>query len=297
MQNEATLGVIVARLQVPDLHSGHHHLIKHAEGENADLLIAIGSGQGLATARNPLPFAVRREMVQSAYPQATVVEIHDNPSDTAWSANLDRIISTLFPKHRVTLYGSRDSFIPYYHGQHQTQMVSAVVCESGSDLREQAGRQLMSSADFRRGIIYSQQNRLPIPYPVVDVAITDQKREKFLLGQKPTDNGKWRFVGGFVDAAKDKSLEAAARREAYEETGGLELGDYTYLGSTIINDWRYRNSTDVVLSSLFAATYIFGAPRATDDLSDLKWFSRDQVANLLHESHQPLLTLLNRSVR
>jgi bifunctional NMN adenylyltransferase/nudix hydrolase len=292
---QATLGVVVGRFQVPDLHSGHHHLIKQAEAENSDLLIAIGSGQSLATARNPLPYAIRREMVRAAYPKACIIEVLDHPQDSVWSARLDRAINALFPAHQVTLYGSRDSFLPHYHGRYHTKVVSVVNSQSGTGLREECGSQSVQSADFRRGIIYSQQNRLPIPYPVVDVAITDRKREKFLLGQKPTDNGKWRFVGGFVDATKDKSLEAAARREAYEETGGLELGDYTYQGSTIINDWRYKDSADVVMSSLFVATYIFGAPRATDDLSDLRWFLRDQLATMLHENHQPLLSLLNRS--
>lgn len=291
-----TLGVVIGRFQVPELHSGHHHLIRTAARENTAVLVIIGSGRSLATARNPLPFSVRRQMVLMDYPAAQVVEHFDHPSDHAWSEGLDAIITALFPGHVVTLYGSRDSFFPYYHGQFQTKAVAAIECESGTDLRNALLKNPPHTSDFRRGLIYAEQSRLSISYQAVDVAIIGGNRDSLLLGQKPTDGGKWRFVGGFVDARLDQSLEAAARREAYEETGGLGVDHFVYRGSVVVNDWRYRRDDDVVMTALFSASYTFGAPRATDDLSDLRWFRWHEVQAVIHECHQPLFTLLDRSI-
>jgi 8-oxo-dGTP pyrophosphatase MutT (NUDIX family) len=69
----------------------------------------------------------------------------------------------------------------------------------------------------------------------------------------------------------DSSLEAAARREAYEETGGVEISDPKYLGSSHIDDWRYRDSPDGITTVLFLSTYIYGRPVASDDLAHLEW--------------------------
>jgi bifunctional NMN adenylyltransferase/nudix hydrolase len=294
MTTTPSLGVVIGRFQVPDLHEGHVHLLTYAWKRNDELLVVIGSGRGLATPRSPLPFPVRKEMILAHFPRARVVEHFDHPSDARWSENLDQTIQTEFPEHTVTLYGSRDSFIPFYSGRFPTEEVVAVPERSGTELRDSVCDAVPHTSDFRRGIIYTHMKRLPIPYPVVDVAIVRADRNEVLLGQKETDGEKWRFIGGFVDPVHDTSFEHAVRREAYEETGGIEIGDPVYLGSSIVKDWRYRKDTDCVVSAFYEAPYIFGAPRPYDDIDALRWVPLTEILEVLIPEHRAMGEMLVR---
>lgn len=292
-----TVGVVIGRFQVPSLHAGHEHLINTALAENNALLIIVGSGRGLSTPRYPLPYLIRKAMLAASYPHAVIVEHFDDPSDERWSAGVDALTKEHFPNHPATLYGSRDSFLPYYHGNLKTKEVVSIECESGSDQRAAIVNDPPESHDFRAGLIYREATRLPIPYQAVDIAVLKGGGRQILLGQKETDGQYWRFIGGFVDPVLDRSLEAAAKREAYEETGGLEVADLRYHGSTIVDDWRYRQGQDRVMTCLFSATYIFGHPVASDDLAALRWFSIEEAKEVLSPIHQPLLSLLLSSAR
>ena len=115
MTHAYPLGVVIGRFQSPELHTGHHHLITYARERHSELMIIIGSPRGYPTARNPLSFAIRRAMVLQDYPEASVVELHDNPSDAEWSIRVDALISALYPGAKAILYGSRDSFITAVH--------------------------------------------------------------------------------------------------------------------------------------------------------------------------------------
>lgn len=290
-----TLGVVVGRFQVPEIHQGHRHLINYASDRNDELLVVVGSGRGFPTPRNPLSFETRKTMLLHEYPTATFAQIFDHPSNEEWSTGLDSIIAVLFPEYEVTLYGSRDSFIPYYNGQYATEEIKEVSSPDGTSIREQC-EDAHTTADFRRGLIRAQMERAPIPYPVVDVAIIRAETREVLLGQKKQDMGRWRFVGGFFDPACDTTLEGAVRRETFEETSGLEIGAPVYIGSTTINDWRYRKDKDRIISSFFTAPYIFGAPRPSDDLDALSWFPYEEVLEVLAPEHKTLGELLMRAL-
>jgi bifunctional NMN adenylyltransferase/nudix hydrolase len=289
------LGVVVGRFQVPEIHQGHRHLIDYVSNKNDELLIVIGSGRGFPTPRNPLSFETRKEMLLHEYPNATVAQIFDNPSDNEWSLDLDSIVAALFSRYEVTLYGSRDSFIPHYHGQYATEKVLEVSSPDGTSIRAHC-ENTHKSVDFRKGLIHAQMERAPIPYPVVDVAIIRKETGEVLLGQKRQDMEKWRFVGGFFDPVLDTTLEGAVHREAFEETSGLEIGAPIYIGSRIINDWRYRKDSDRIISSFFMAPYIFGAPRPSDDLDSLAWFPYEKLLEVLVPQHQSLGELLIRTL-
>ncbi len=286
-----TLGVVVGRFQVPEIHQGHRYLLDYASHNNDDFLIFLGSERGLPTPRNPLSFEIRREMLLAEYPHALAAQIFDHPSDDEWSKNLDATISALFPGHTVTLYGSRDSFLPHYSGHYATEQLKSVSSPDGTSMRTQC-QNVERSVDFRKGLIHAQVERAPIPYPVIDVAIIRTETREVLLGQKKRDMGKWRFVGGFFDPTSDTSLEAAVRRETFEETSGLEIGTPVYIGSKVIDDWRYRKDADCIISSFFVAPYVFGAPRAGDDLDALGWFPYEQIHEVLTPEHKPLGELL-----
>ncbi len=296
MTHSTHIGVVIGRFQVPELHDGHHHLIRYARDRHERLLIMVGSRKGFPTPRSPLSFVMRRAMLLADYPNAVVVEVHDHPSDREWSTRVDGLIAALYPGMSATLYGSRDSFIPFYSGKCRTAEVPMIPCNSGSDLRNQIKDELIHTPDFRRGIIHTHAAREGIPYPAVDIAIIHRERGSVLLGQKPTDGDAYRFLGGFYDPLLDTSLESAARREAYEETGGLEADDFRYVGSRKVDDWRYRDSPDCIVTTLFCADYIFGAPRASDDITELGWFNLSLIPQVLVPEHKPLGEMLIQSL-
>jgi bifunctional NMN adenylyltransferase/nudix hydrolase len=108
----------------------------------------------------------------------------------------------------------------------------------------------------------------PTVFPTVDVII--RKEGKLLLGRKVSQK-KFRFVGGFADPALDNSYEDAAKREAKEETN-LDVHAVNYLGSTRIDDSRYRGTEHCIITHLFLAEEWSGEPLASDDIAEVKWF-------------------------
>jgi bifunctional NMN adenylyltransferase/nudix hydrolase len=287
------VAVIVGRFQVPKLTKGHLHLLHSVDARHNDMLIVVGSSKALPNAHDPLSFEVREMMLRAEFPRAAIRSLANNPSDFEWSRNLDAIIEETFPDREILLYGSRDSFISHYHGRFPYQSVAPIDGVSGTDKRESL--RVTPSTAFRAGIIHAHTTRRPIPYPTVDVAILRSDAREVLLASKATDGGLLRFVGGFVDTT-DASLEAAAQREVKEETSDIEVSDYRYIGSRIVQDWRYRDTNDRIMTTLFRATYVFGAPLPRDDIVHLEWVPIDQMQSVLTDSHQPLGTMLLASL-
>lgn len=66
-------GVILARFQ--PIHNGHLQLIHKAVAENDQVLVIIGSIDKLNT-RNPIPWTIRKEMVEEAIADTFLVQGH-----------------------------------------------------------------------------------------------------------------------------------------------------------------------------------------------------------------------------
>ena len=114
-------------------------------------------------------------------------------------------------------------------------------------------------------------------------AIFDDDNYEYLYLAKKEKEKKLRFVGGFADPHKDKSFEQTARREAQEETG-LEVTNPVYIGSTIIDDWRYRAENDKIITSFYIMKRMFGAPKAQDDIAELH---KVKVSDIYEEMFVP----------
>lgn len=271
MKKLNTVGVVIGRFQTPELHVGHIGLLDHVSEIHKNVVVFLGVPRIQNTKRNPLDFVTRRKMVQSIYPDVIVLPLDDNRSDYKWSTQIDNAIRSMFPESDAVLYGSRDSFIPNYHGKHTTEEYPQVQSYNATDLRAEAATTPLDSDDFRAGVIYGIHKQRPVTYPTVDIVVANGDGQ-ILLARKPSED-KFRFVGGFVDRT-DVDWEMAARRELYEETK-LDALKMHYITSQKINDWRYAKEESGIMTSLFL-TYTWdqmGRPEASDDIAEVKWFN------------------------
>ncbi len=262
--------VIIARFQTPYLHEGHKQLISMVKENHAKLIILLGVSPIMGSRKNPYDYYTREKMIKKDYPEVIVLPISDHPSDKTWTENIDNLLKSVFPAEQFCLFGSRDSFIPYYSGRFETVELPEHGDYNATELRKQYADKVFDSNDFRAGILYAYYNQYTKVYPTVDIACFKNSKTEILLGKKATNN-KWRFIGGFADP-EDACYEDAARRELIEECGEMEIGEMTYETSRKINDWRYRNEADKIITLLFSCDYISGSPAAQDDIIDLDWF-------------------------
>ncbi len=279
------VGVIVGRFQVNELHEAHIDLITSVTNKHDRVLVFLGNSIIRNTTSNPLDYRARRAMIADKFPNVEIHYINDNPSDLAWSKNLDKLISEqLMPLQTVTLYGSRDSFLKGYSGKYNTCELEATTFISGTEVRRRVSNNYPASSDYRAGMIAATAYRYPTAFQCVDIAVVNDKQE-VLLARKP-DEKKWRFIGGFSDP-RTSSLEEDAKREVQEEAG-IEVEIISYLGSTLIDDWRYRGEQDKIKTALFLAKYIFGKPEGADDIAEVKWvpigtgLAKDNIEPLHH---------------
>ena len=188
------------------------------------------------------------------------------------------------------LYGSRDSFIPYYSGEYETCIVPPVPSQSGTDLRKECLETGTCTMSYRIGMIAAATDRFPIVFPTVDCAPWKKENGTYyiLLGHKEWDEERYRFIGGFADK-KDISYEAAITREFGEEAGGkITHKEPQYIGSCPVADHRYADTNDGVMTILFGIEYGGGEAIATDDIDTATWVAIDNVIENIVESHKPL---------
>lgn len=285
------LGVIVGRFQVPDLHQGHKNLIDSVLELHTQIIIFLGQPMVHSTKENPLSFQARKLMLEDYLRDKylgryTILPIKDQKTNEVWSEMLDSKIREVDHISQVILYGGRDSFIPYYKGKFQTEVLKLNNSEviSGTNARNEIAKEVIGSREYRIGVINAIYNQYDVSYQTVDIACFDKESNRILLARK-RDESKLRLIGGFVDP-KDKSLESAAKRELNEETGGnLETSNYKYVGSYRIDDIRYHKGGSKIMTALFSCTKSFGMAKPSDDIYELHWVSVDEALSegwLLH---------------
>jgi bifunctional NMN adenylyltransferase/nudix hydrolase len=287
------VGVIVARLQSPHLHNGHVDVITQVLENHPRVIIFLGVSRLKFTKKNPYDFAIRRAMVEERFPDIEVYPIDDVGNDDVWSKNLDAgIDKAIGPQLKVVLYGGRDSFIKHYTGKYPTLELIPKVYISASDIRKQTGIKPKFNQGFREGMVYVLQNQFTSCKATVDMAIVDFKNQRFLFGRKP-GRPLLCFVGGFSDT-NNTSYEDDGIREVKEETT-LDVTDPQYIGSTLIDDERYRDEDDKIKTLLFMAEYKGGEPVASDDLDggEVRWVGFNELKEeMLNPNHRILVRML-----
>jgi hypothetical protein len=152
------VGVVVGRFQIPELHDGHRFILETVRKRHPNFAVAIGIAHDLATIKDPLTYNMRATMIQEEFHDCVTMPIPDvKESDEVWSRNLDLAIRIAFPVGGIRLYGSRDSFIPSYHGQFPTTEISPAESWTGTQMRAKVGEEPLNNAEFRRGVIFATQ--------------------------------------------------------------------------------------------------------------------------------------------
>ena len=311
------LGVVVGRFQVPHLHAGHYQLLRQAASQSKALLVLVGDRAGMApTPSNPIPAELRVSHVTEvldgiveALPEPInfkVAVIRDYPSDHDWSDNVDAHIEDAFPGMAPVMYHSRDSFREYYHGKYQTFIeINEVGTQSGTsyrstlcsagpagsfDLHSTTIKHIDKRATYelglRNGYILAANAAFPTAFGVVDMIIQDAKTNRF-VGIKKNDFLSLHLPGGFCDPTSFSNEEDASR-ETLEEVGlVIDESSWVYMGSTNINDWRYRGEKHQIRSNIYFAIVDSDTQtlEAGDDAVSVDWYTRDQMLAMLNNEH------------
>ena len=104
--------------------------------------------------------------------------------------------------------------------------------------------------------------------PAIIVLVTDG--EHALLGRQASwPEGRYSTIAGFVEPGE--SLEDAVAREVREETG-VVVADCEYHSS---QPWPFPSSLMIGYTATAAAGQV---PRADEELEDVRWFSREDIA-------------------
>ena len=120
------------------------------------------------------------------------------------------------------------------------------------------------------------------PFPTVDIII--EQDEGIVLILRRNEPRQWAIPGGFCDYGE--SLEAAAIREAREETGlEVELIEQFHTYSDPRRDPRQHNITTV-----FIARSIGGTLQAQDDAQEIGIFFEGELPPQLAFDHDEILT-------
>jgi bifunctional NMN adenylyltransferase/nudix hydrolase len=299
--NKPSFGVIVGRFQVHELHDGHMELFRIVRGRHQRVIVFLGCTKVGPTRHDPLDFETRKKMVQAKFPEFTVLPLKDKKTDEIWSAELDERISDAVGEvpADVTLYGSRDSFAPFYHGKHKVKELEIEVPASltATDIREKLTNHVMESPDFRAGVIYAMNQLWPRLVTVVDVAVLHKawKGLMVLLGKK-SDDTLWRFPGGHA-VFTTPSFEEDAKKEVFEETG-LDVCDLEYVGSRKVDSWRWKAEPSEGYKTIFFVAYSMTVGgRGADDLAETRWFPLDEVTvDDIEKEHKPLFEMLKQHV-
>ena len=318
MNTQKKIGVVICRFQTPSLTDGHKCLLDYAQDNSDQLVVILGIAPTMLATDNPLNYDMRKKMVEDAYPHAIVLGVKDIPDDLLWSNELDAVLLP-YDSENITIYGGRDSFIPYYVGKYTTYNIGKTQYDhiNATDFRNRlkdyknfhsvaedmltpfllkgVDKEVLDFA-FRCGVIWASQNKYPVAFATVDIGTVRVNKgvAEILLGRKYNQN-VWVLMGGFVDK-EDYNYLCAASRELSEEIKGIKTTELKFIDSFKIDDWRYRKTSDCIITNLHICKWIEGEPQGADDLEEAKFFTFEQAYDVIGSHHKHLLKAIENNL-
>ena len=137
-----SVGVIIARMQVPYLTESHKATINTVLERHNRVIIFLGTNNQM-NFKNSYPFDFRKQMIMETFNDKTNINIIPLPdqkdNDAEWVKILDSFVSAFLANGEdAILYGGRDSFIPHYesqNGKYRCVELAAKDYDSGTELR------------------------------------------------------------------------------------------------------------------------------------------------------------------
>jgi ADP-ribose pyrophosphatase YjhB (NUDIX family) len=116
--------------------------------------------------------------------------------------------------------------------------------------------------------------------PIVAVGVIIRQDDRIILIRraKEPSQGLWTFPGGAIELGE--TLQAAARREALEETGlAIEVGAVATVLDNVVRDGLGRVQYHYVIVDFFARP-VGGWLRPGSDVDDARWFGLSELESL-----------------
>jgi len=124
------------------------------------------------------------------------------------------------------------------------------------------------AAGHVRRCVVDASEHYPRTDPAVIMAVVDRD-DRLLLGRQASwGEGRFSTLAGFVEPGE--SLEAAVRREVYEEVG-VTIGDVSYLGS---QPWPFPSSLMLGFRAVATTTEV---TRHDGEIAEARWFTRPSM--------------------
>ncbi|MGW0607641.1 NAD(+) diphosphatase [Streptomyces sp. NPDC002644] len=152
-------------------------------------------------------------------------------------------------------------------------MVHAVALENWQRLHRFCsrcgGKTVIAAAGHVRRCPKCGAEHYPRTDPAVIMAVTDDD-DRILLGrQVHWPEGRFSTLAGFVEPGE--SIEAAVRREVFEEAG-VVIGDVSYVAS---QPWPFPSS---LMLGFMAHATTTETEVDGEEISEARWFSRDELS-------------------
>lgn len=134
----------------------------------------------------------------------------------------------------------------------------------GADLAGDAARLACDACGF---VVYASSK------PTAGAVCVDGERVLLCRRALEPFKGFWDLPGGFLEEAEDPI--AGLRRELLEETG-LEIEPERFLGIWI-DRYGGDSTAEATFNLYWIARVLGGEAEAADDVSELRWFDRDEL--------------------
>lgn len=305
------VGILIARMQVPEPHEGHRFLINRILERCDKLIILLGSANRARSVRNPYTYTERADSVFKCFnhdSRITVVPINDYMyNDSMWindvSTTIKEVVSSVSD---VTLFGHfkpGNDYLKWFPGM-KFENIESEIDISGTEMRKVYEHLLPCSVQDDIAYFKNEQEKFA-NYPYAghlnilcgDCVVECLGYVLLIKRGRAPGQGNWALPGGHK--ASDESTLDTAIRELYEETN-LRVPEKVLRGS--IKSTRFFDdpgrSPGAPRSTLAVHIVIppnldGSMPRANgrDDAVDCRWVPIGEALNdyRLHDDHGDII--------